>query len=291
MLLCDLVLQGSLQRADRNFGGRPGSPSADHIADGMVQLQEHRKAVVAQLHAWYSDGALQPDGNSHLSHSLQCARQAQLAGATEPIIVGALLHDIGWQLATAQPGFLSYCAIPDDLPADVKQMCVWKQHDVIGGQWLRMQGFDDECAHVTEGHEQAKRYLCYKEAAYYDKLSQCSKSTLALQGGPMTAEEAAVFECNPSFAVRCCKRNSSLAPILALATLNPDRRCATRCSTGLGLTPSPSSSPGPNPSPSPNPSHPSPDPTPRRAARCIAGTTMRRSRGWSRPTSTPSWRR
>ena len=175
----------------------------------MVQLQEHRKAVVAQLHAWYSDGALQPDGNSHLSHSLLCARQAQLAGATEPIIVGALLHDIGWQLATAQPQFLSYCAIPEDLPADVKQMCVWKQHDIIGGTWLRMQGFDEKCASVTEGHEQAKRYLCYKEATYYDKLSQCSKSTLALQGGPMTAEEAAAFECNPSFAVCCCERNSS----------------------------------------------------------------------------------
>ena len=177
----------------------------------MVLLSEHRKAVVAQLHEWYSDGALNPelDGNSHLSHSLQCARQAQLAGATEPIIVGALLHDIGWQLATTQPDFLSYCAIPDDLPADVKKMCIWKQHDVIGGTWLRMQGFDEKCAHITEGHEQAKRYMCYKEAAYYDKLSQCSKSTLALQGGPMTAKEAAIFECNPSFAV-CCEMRHEL---------------------------------------------------------------------------------
>ena len=70
--------------------------------ESTVLLQEHRTQVVQQLHAWYSDGKLHPDGKlSMLSHALQCARQAQRAGAAEPIVVGALLHDVGWQLAAA----------------------------------------------------------------------------------------------------------------------------------------------------------------------------------------------
>ena len=100
----------------------------------------------------------------------------------------------------AQLGILAHCAIPDG--ADDSR--IRAQHDVVGGAWLRMNGFDETCAHITEGHVLAKRYLCYKEDDYYEKLSQGSKTTLAFQGGPMTAEEAAIFERDPLFDA-CCE--------------------------------------------------------------------------------------
>ena len=40
-------------------------------------------------------------------------------------------------------------------------------------------------------HVAAKRYLCGANPGYYGKLSQDSKDSLALQGGPMTADELA----------------------------------------------------------------------------------------------------
>ena len=43
----------------------------------------------------------------------------------------------------------------------------------------------------------AKRYLCATDKGYYGRLSEASKHTLSLQGGPMTPEEVAAFEKNP----------------------------------------------------------------------------------------------
>ena len=55
-------------------------------------------------------------------------------------------------------------------------------------------------AAVTEPvrlHVQAKRYLCATEPGYFALLSQESDRTLELQGGPMTADQAAAFEALP----------------------------------------------------------------------------------------------
>ena len=46
-------------------------------------------------------------------------------------------------------------------------------------------------------HVAAKRYLCAVVPRYYGKLSAASVYTLAVQGGPMTTEEAAEFETLP----------------------------------------------------------------------------------------------
>ena len=43
-------------------------------------------------------------------------------------------------------------------------------------------------------HVAAKRYLCAVNPAYLDKLSEDSLTSLALQGGPMRAEEVAAFD-------------------------------------------------------------------------------------------------
>ena len=46
-------------------------------------------------------------------------------------------------------------------------------------------------------HVAAKRYLCATEPGYFGLLSPESVRTLALQGGPMTPEQAAAFEALP----------------------------------------------------------------------------------------------
>jgi predicted HD phosphohydrolase len=128
--------------------------------------------------------------------------QAALAGASQRVVVAALLHDVGWKLARADPtaeaamtsgaaaavseeapeadclaaklGILSHCGIfrKDDgdgngndeaKSAAPGEEQLRAQHDVIGGCWLRMRGFHEDVAHVTEGHVLAKRYLCHKE--------------------------------------------------------------------------------------------------------------------------------
>ena len=64
---------------------------------------------------------------------------------------------------------------------------------------LRMRGFNEKVPHLSGGHVLAKRHLCYKEDGYLEKLSPGSKRTLSFQGGPMTPEEAAIFETDPLF--------------------------------------------------------------------------------------------
>jgi predicted HD phosphohydrolase len=46
-------------------------------------------------------------------------------------------------------------------------------------------------------HVAAKRYLCATVPGYFARLSAESVRTLALQGGPMTSEQAAAFEALP----------------------------------------------------------------------------------------------
>jgi predicted HD phosphohydrolase len=44
----------------------------------------------------------------------------------------------------------------------------------------------------------AKRYLCGAGPAYYGLLSEASRHTLAVQGGPMTAQQTRAFEALPA---------------------------------------------------------------------------------------------
>ena len=48
-------------------------------------------------------------------------------------------------------------------------------------------------------HVAAKRYLATMEPGYFDRLSDASKLSLRLQGGPMTATQAATFAAEPFF--------------------------------------------------------------------------------------------
>ena len=60
-------------------------------------------------------------------------------------------------------------------------------------------GFSQRVQEICRGHVQAKRYLCWKDPNYYNKLHEMSKAKLKFQGGPMTEKEALAFESSPFF--------------------------------------------------------------------------------------------
>ena len=69
----------------------------------------------------------------------------------------------------------------------------------IAGRWLT-RWFGPEIAEPVRLHVDAKRYLCAAEPGYLERLSQPSRVSLELQGGPMTDEERRRFEASPDSA-------------------------------------------------------------------------------------------
>lgn len=122
---------------------------------------------------------------SQLDHALQCAFAAKNNGADNDTIIAALFHDIGH--LTAEPG--------------ASQMDGYGVggHEHVGAIFLEKRGFSKKVCELIKGHVEAKRYLTYKDPSYYNKLTLASQETLKKQGGPMTPEEAKVFEQDPYF--------------------------------------------------------------------------------------------
>ncbi|HVJ53963.1 MAG TPA: HD domain-containing protein [Aliidongia sp.] len=116
------------------------------------------------------------------AHALQCAALAEAEGAGEPLVLAALLHDIGH--------------LVHDAGEDVAARGIDARHEAIGAVRLARH-FGPAVVEPVRLHVPAKRYLCATDAAYYDALSPASKRSLALQGGPFTASEAAEFEVRP----------------------------------------------------------------------------------------------
>jgi 2-amino-1-hydroxyethylphosphonate dioxygenase (glycine-forming) len=112
---------------------------------------------------------------TQLEHALQCAQLARDAKADRDTILAALLHDVGH---ICQPS---------------------TDHELAGAKYLRERGFSEALVALAEGHVAAKRYLTATNPSYYSQLSETSKKTLELQGGPMTPAEVAAFECDPLF--------------------------------------------------------------------------------------------
>ena len=106
-------------------------------------------------------------------HMLQAGALAEAAGAEGPLVAAALLHDIGHLRSETD---------------------AW--HSEAGARWLS-QWFGPAVTEPVRLHVAAKRYLCAAEPVYFGLLSPESVRTLALQGGPMTPEQAAAFEALP----------------------------------------------------------------------------------------------
>ena len=149
---------------------------------------------------------------SELEHALQCAELAQAAGADEELVLAALLHDVGRY------------AVPQSLVSDQLEGA-WTpskpprlrevRHAPLpaalaeGGPASQRRGHHDAGADLiapwvpprvawcVRMHADAKRYLCATEPEYYARLSPTSRRTLVMQGGVMSATQAAALQGHP----------------------------------------------------------------------------------------------
>ena len=131
---------------------------------------------------------------SQLEHMAQAAQLAEAQGYDEEVVLAAFLHDIG-HISEAAKG-----------ENEMDGFGI-KDHEELGAEFLREKGFSKKVARLVESHVEAKRYLTFKDPAYYSNLSDASKKTLEYQGGPMTAEEATAFEQYPLFDLIIRMRN------------------------------------------------------------------------------------
>jgi gamma-butyrobetaine dioxygenase len=106
-------------------------------------------------------------------HMRQAGALAEAAGADGSLVAAALLHDIGHLRNETD-----------------------SRHGDAGARWLS-QWFGAAVTEPVRLHVAAKRYLCATEPGYLGLLSTESVRTLALQGGPMTAGQAAAFWALP----------------------------------------------------------------------------------------------
>jgi phosphonate degradation associated HDIG domain protein len=139
-------------------------------------------ARIAALYAALGERAYSGEPVTQLEHALQSAALAQAGGAPEPLVVAALLHDIG-HLVNDHGDTPTERGI-DDL------------HQFHGAHWLKSL-FGPEVTEPVRLHVSAKRYLCATRPGYQQALSADSRRSLALQGGAFTASEVEAFERNP----------------------------------------------------------------------------------------------
>ena len=120
-------------------------------------------------------------------HALQCAALARAAGAADALVAAALLHDVGHLLEMAHPDGAT-------TPSEVDL-----HHEARGAAWLA-DVLGPEVTDPIRRHVEAKRYRCAVDDAYHRGLSDGSRRSLALQGGPMDPAEATRFEARPGHA-------------------------------------------------------------------------------------------
>jgi len=122
---------------------------------------------------------------SQTEHAVQCALLAQLNNASDELVAAALLHDVG-HLLQLQGNNGNADFSQDDL------------HENLGARFLSST-FGPQVTQPILFHVQAKRYLCSAIPSYQTELSEGSKRSLELQGGPMSGDESAGFLQNEYF--------------------------------------------------------------------------------------------
>ena len=123
------------------------------------------------------DGA-RSESVTALEHALQCAQFAEWAHAGPALVAAAFLHDVGHFLPHPRG-----VADRDDIDDAHEQRALA----------LLSASFGPEVTEPIRLHVAAKRYLVTADAGYRSTLSPASIHSLALQGGPMTRDEAAAF--------------------------------------------------------------------------------------------------
>ena len=149
----------------------PSPKSVRDVIDRIVELFDEKGSEL------YGGEAV-----SQTEHALQAAMAAEKEGASAELITAAFLHDLGHLL--------------HNLPEDAAEHGVDDQHEDLANRWLTKH-FGPEVTEPIRLHVAAKRYLCATRPGYHDELSDASKLSLTIQGGPFTPAEVAEFDQNP----------------------------------------------------------------------------------------------
>jgi phosphonate degradation associated HDIG domain protein len=166
----------------------------------------HDRAVIGAIAALFArrGGESYGEGVTQLEHALQAAWCAEQEGAGASLVTAALLHDVGHLI--------------HDLPEDIADQGVDAEHEKLASVWLS-QFFGPDVTEPVRLHVDAKRYLCTAEPGYWDLLSDASKQSLELQGGPLSPAQAQGFAAGDfaSDAVRV-RRWDDEAKVIGLPT-------------------------------------------------------------------------
>ena len=113
------------------------------------------------------------------AHMEQTAACAVADGASDDLIVAALLHDIGHLVCDFSI---------DGLENDINNL-----HEEAGAAFLQRY-YPLSVTEPIRLHVAAKQYLCAVDAGYVQTLSVASVNSLRIQGGPMNAAQISEFE-------------------------------------------------------------------------------------------------
>ena len=111
-------------------------------------------------------------------HMIQSAMLAEKAKCNDNLVCSCLLHDYGHFIIED----------PDSLVRNNKD----GEHESIGYEYLKT-FFNKEIVEPIKYHVIAKRYLARRKK-YFNFLSEASKISLKLQGGPLNNKESKEFE-------------------------------------------------------------------------------------------------
>lgn len=143
----------------------------------IEQMEDRMTRELAALADLFESAAMGEAYGEELSirdHMLQCAELAVERALDEAMVIAALLHDIGWGMGEGAHELLSADLVEPLFGAAVAEPIRW--------------------------HVAAKRYLVGTRLEYYALLSDASRTTLARQGGPMSAAECDTFAAMPACA-------------------------------------------------------------------------------------------
>jgi predicted HD phosphohydrolase len=142
------------------------------------------------------------------------------SGADRPVEVAEVAEAAGVRIETAPPGEMPFthldhalqtaAVLRQEFPEDVELSVAGLVHDIghllpgvndaqhaeAGAEAVRA-ALGDRVAGPVGLHVEAKRYLVARQGAYAEVLAPDSVASLALQGGPMSAEEQRAFERLP----------------------------------------------------------------------------------------------
>ncbi len=119
---------------------------------------------------------------TQLQHALQCATLAELARASNELIVACLFHDFGH--------------LVHNLGEDAAKKSINDHHEYRSIKYLKHL-FGEAVTEPIRLHVEAKRYLCATRPNYFTTLSPASQQSLELQGGAFSSDAAAEFIQQP----------------------------------------------------------------------------------------------